>query len=80
MTQQNVNFTPEQTKVFEARLRQSYFVGQFRVVTVPLEKRGYSVNDGEDKFIFVSSKLPKAERTEVVKWLIQKRSKNEEAK
>ncbi len=54
--------------------RNSYFVGEFQVFTVPLEKDGYSVADGKyGQMIFVSSKLPKAERAIVVKELIQKR-------
>lgn len=52
----------------------SYFVGEFTIYTVPLVKNGYSVRDKEfGQMIFVSSKLPKAERANVVKGLIAKR-------
>jgi len=61
------------SQIFETLLKQSYFVGNFRVITLPIKRRGYSVNEGRDKLIFVSSKLPKAERKEVINYLIKKR-------
>jgi hypothetical protein len=61
------------SQIFETLMKQSYFVGEFQVITVPLKEPGYSVIHGEDKLIFVSSKLSRAERAEVVNWLIKKR-------
>jgi len=66
-------------KIFQHIERNSYFVGEFQVFTMPLEKSGYSVAAGElGQMIFVSSKLPKAERSKVVSELIQKRKSKEE--
>jgi hypothetical protein len=62
-------------QIFETLMKQSYFVGNFQVITLPIKRRGYSVNEGRDKLIFVSSKLSRAERAEVVNWLIKKRDK-----
>lgn len=51
-----------------------YYVGKFRVLTVPLEKQGYAVKDTSlGDLIFVNSKLPRAVRSSVVRELIKLR-------
>ncbi len=70
-----------QSKAFKNHqfiMKNSYFVGEFEVFTVPLEKDGYSVKDEKlGQMIFVCSKLPKAERANVIRELIQKRRAKE---
>ena len=53
--------------------RQSYTVGQFLVITIPLDTSGCVIQDDENnKYVFINSKLPRAERSSVVRSLIQK--------
>jgi hypothetical protein len=61
----------ERFKIWETRNRQSYFVGGFQVVTIPLENIGYRAFAEGDNLIFVNSKLPKAERKRIVRYFIQ---------
>ncbi len=63
----------ERFKIWETRNRQSYFVSGFQVVTVPLDKIGYRAVTESDKLIFVNSKLPKAERSKIIRHLIQQK-------
>jgi len=64
----------ERFKVWETLNRQSYFVGGFQVVTVPLDKIGYRAFTEGDNLIFVNSKLPKAERKRIVRHFIQQKN------
>ena len=67
---------PERFKIWETRVRQSYFVDGFEVATVPLEEIGYRAITESDKLIFVNSKLPKAERTKIIRHFIQQHKQN----
>ncbi len=53
-----------------------YFVDGFEVATVPLEEIGYRAITESDKLIFVNSKLPKAERTKIIRHFIQQHKQN----
>ncbi len=63
----------ERFKIWETLSRQSYFVGNVQVITVPLKNIGYRAAADDDNFIFVNSKLPKAERTKIIRHFIQQR-------
>ncbi len=66
----------ERFKIWEMLSRQSYFVGNVQVITAPLKNIGYRAAADGDSFIFVNSKLPKAERTKIVRHFIQHRKQN----
>jgi hypothetical protein len=66
----------ERFKIWETLSRQSYFVGGVQVVTAPLDNIGYRAAADGDNFIFVNSKLPKAERTKIIRHFIQQRKQN----
>jgi hypothetical protein len=55
--------TKEQFKHID---RQSYTKRGVLVVTVPIKAKGVAVLDREDKYIFVSSKLPRAARSKLI--------------
>ncbi len=63
----------ERFKIWETRNRQSYFVSGFQIVTAPLDKIGYRAVTESDNLIFVNSKLPKAERSKIIRHLIQQK-------
>ncbi len=57
---------------FKTILDLSYTIGEFEVITLPLNKKGYRAKDRKDKYIFINSKLPKAERKAVARELVLK--------
>ncbi len=64
-------FKPERFKIWEMRLEQSYQIGTWCVITIPLKNIGYRAFADGDNLIFVNSKLPRAKRKEIARHFIQ---------
>lgn len=70
------NASKKDDDLASTRLRMSYRFKEFEVITTPLRTKGikaYLIKD--EQLIFVNSKLPKAERSESIKRIIQEVAK-----
>jgi hypothetical protein len=62
-------------KQFQRIYKKSFEIDGVLIVPAPLESSGYAVRDGNDKYIFINSRLPHRRKRKIISWGMKKLNK-----